>query len=99
LRNLGWTYIPAIEAPDGLLACLDSKEAKITRDYLGSEVVILFGGLNGTVTYFGVGLTPAGKEKEAEVTRMLASAKMIEVNGVLIPDVFELLRRTADFTK
>ena len=94
-KTLGWTYVPAVDAPLELLKCLDPKDAKIIRKFRGAETLMLFGGLNGSVHYNGVGLTPLGKEDEAEVMQMLASRKMIVVNGLILPDVFDLLRRTA----
>ena len=39
-----------------------------------AETLILFGGLDGRVFYRGAGLTPMGKEPEAKVGQMLASA-------------------------
>jgi hypothetical protein len=97
LKALGWTYVPCVEAPEELLDCFDddSGAARIRKKYRGAETIILFGGLNGTVDYIGVGLTPMGKEEEANVRLMLAGKKMIEVNGVMLPDVVGLLERTA----
>jgi hypothetical protein len=96
LKALGWQYVSAAEAPNELLKCLDSKEAKIIKKFRAGETLVLFGGLNGSIHYQGVGLTPLGKEKEAEVSTMLASAKLIEgANGELMPDVVELLKKTA----
>jgi hypothetical protein len=51
--------------------------------------------------YYGVGLTPAGREKEAEVGQMLASASAAFGVDLAVgqraecPDVVGLLRRTA----
>jgi hypothetical protein len=95
LKALGWTYVPAGEAPDELFACFDQEKSKITRKFKGSETVMLFGGLDGRVEYCGVGLTPAGKEKEAMVARMMAGRKYIEVNGELVADFRDLLAATA----
>jgi hypothetical protein len=75
LQELGWTYVPAQDAPLELLKCLDPKDAKIIRKFKGAETLMLFGGLDGSVHYNGVGLTPLGKEDEAEVMQMLASRK------------------------
>ena len=73
LRGLGWVYVPATLAPMELLDCFDPEKSKITKHYLGRETIILFGGLDGTVRYYGVGLTPEGREKEAAIGQMLAS--------------------------
>lgn len=93
LRALGWTYIPSTYAP--IQKCFDDNETKVIKKYRGCETIALLGGLDGTIQYMGIGLTPRGKEKEAEVSQMLAGEKMIEVNGVLMPDVIGLLERTA----
>jgi len=73
LQELGWVYVPATMAPMGLLDCFDPEKSKITKPYLGRETIILFGGLDGTVRYYGVGMTPAGREKEAAIGQVLAS--------------------------
>ena len=73
LRALGWVYVPATLAPMELLDCFDPEKSKITKSYLGRETIILFGGLDGTVRYYGVGMTPAGREKEAAIGQVLAS--------------------------
>jgi len=73
LRELGWVYVPATLAPMELLDCFDPEKSKITKPYLGRETIILFGGLDGTVRYYGVGMTPAGREKEAAIGQVLAS--------------------------
>lgn len=96
LTALGWIYVPMAEAPDDLLALFDDEETKVKGKYHGREFVALLGGLSGSVNYCGVGLTPMGKEAEAEVVRMLAGKKMIEVDGTLLPDVTGLLRKTAE---
>ena len=66
-------YVPAALAPLELLDCFDPEKSKITKSYLGRETIILFGGLDGTVRYYGVGMTPAGREKEAAIGQVLAS--------------------------
>jgi hypothetical protein len=73
IRELGWTYVPATAAPLALLECFDPEAAKITKKYDGRETLILFGGLDGTVRYYGVGMTPKGREKEAAIGQVLAS--------------------------
>ena len=60
-----------------LLQCIDPEQSKIIKKYRGRDVTILFGGLDGTVRYYGVGLTPLGKEPEAAVGRMMASRKSV----------------------
>jgi hypothetical protein len=97
LFDLGWVYVPATLAPVELLDCFDAEKSKITKPYLGRETIILFGGLDGTVRYYGVGMTPAGREKEAAIGQVLASTRpaleglpgLVEVSAVV-----ELLRKT-----
>ena len=97
LRELGWVYVPTALAPLELLDCFDPEKSKITKPYLGRETIILFGGLDGTVRYYGVGMTPAGREKEAAIGQVLASRTAMEegmpglVEGSAI---MELLRKT-----
>ena len=73
LREQGWVYVPASGAPMALLDCFDPEKSKITSTFLGRETIILFGGLAGTVRFYGVGMTPEGREKEAAIGQMLAS--------------------------
>ena len=96
LLALGYTYVPALEAPDALIDCLntDADDARdghvsrrIVRDFRGQEVIFLLGGLNGQIRYRGVGLTPGNgaRETEARVSTMLASAEMVDVREALSP--------------
>jgi hypothetical protein len=75
---LGYEVINWDAAPDSLRAVLPNraggkvkpwKDGTTTRD-----VVFLMGGLNGSVTYEGIGLVQEGAEPEAEISRVLASA-------------------------
>ncbi len=78
LAALGYDYIPWGDAPTALrgLFALDkaSQSTRITGDYLGRKIVYLIGGLNGTISYRGVGICELGKEKEARLGTLLASA-------------------------
>jgi len=97
LRELGWVYVPATLAPLELLDCFDPEKSKITKPYLGRETIILFGGLDGTVRYYGVGMTPAGREKEAAIGQVLASQTglMEGIPGLVeVSAIVELLRKT-----
>ena len=97
LRELGWVYVPATLAPMELLDCFDPEKSKITKPYLGRETIILFGGLDGTVRYYGVGMTPAGREKEAAIGQVLASQTglMEGIPGLVeVSAIVELLRKT-----
>jgi len=81
LWDLGYTYIPFINAPDELVNCLnddddDAREGvssiRICRNYCDCETLLLAGGLNGTIRFRGVGLCPHGMEPEARVAQMQA---------------------------
>lgn len=92
LAELGWTYIPAVSAPDDLLECWDEEKVKIKRAWKDGattrDVLLLEGGLNGQVQYSGIGLTLLGKEPEAEVTQMVASGRsgsLMEDESAMIP--------------
>jgi hypothetical protein len=94
LRTLGFTYVPYLEAPDELKSCFDLKNTKISADWKKQETIMLLGGLNGSVHFMGIGLTPLGKEKEARVTQMLASGiAFAEVDGEAIPELLAPLKR------
>jgi hypothetical protein len=75
-QALGWTYVPWADAPKELRATLkEGGEIALAVDnYEGHELLFLNGGLNGKLFYYGVALTPAGKESRARVKRMVASA-------------------------
>lgn len=73
LAQLGWTYVPAMEAPRDLQQCFECEPVPKCRRYQGCDTVLLFGGLNGTIQFKGTALTPLGREAEARVAQMLAS--------------------------
>ena len=96
LKALGYTYVPAISAPEKLLECMNNeaddardgiKSSRIVRDFQKQAVIFLLGGLDGQIRYRGVGLTPANgaREGEARVSTMLASAPMVDVQEALNP--------------
>lgn len=96
LQKLGWTYIPAGTegVPAAVAAGMQNNNGDIlVQDYAGQKCVALFGGLNGTVHYNGVGLCPLGKEPEAYVAQMLASGiALVDMGGMVIPDFTAPLR-------
>jgi hypothetical protein len=99
LAQLGYTYVPAISAPDALLDCYDTKQSKVTKNYAGHEVTALIGGLDSTIHYKGVGLTPLGKEPEAEVAQMLASgASIADMEDSLAWQIIEALKNSLKLT-
>ena len=81
-KALGWVYVPFTEAPDGLKECLkDGAYISVAKDYQDRKTLFLNGGLDGRVFYFGVALTPEGKETAARVGQILASAtELVDVS-------------------
>lgn len=73
MADLGWAYVPCGSAPARLQECFDDKKVRIRGKWGRRDVLLLIGGLNGRIHYQGVGLTPLGKEPEAQVTSMMAS--------------------------
>ena len=80
LAQLGWTYVPCVDAPPDLQECFVVAETKC-RSWRGHPTVLLFGGLNGQIQYKGTALTPVGKEAEARVAQMLASGAIFVEDG------------------
>jgi hypothetical protein len=75
-RALGWTYVPWAMASDELKGCLKpGGYIGLGSQYRGMETLFLNGGLNGKIFYYGVALTPAGKESRARVGRITASVE------------------------
>ena len=95
LVALGFTYVPVLVAPLGLLQCLNTEEddlrqknvcTRVCRDYLEQETFLLIGGLDGRIRYNGVALTPLGKEPAAHVSRMFASdVQLLDTDALLAP--------------
>jgi hypothetical protein len=93
LLALGWTYVAWADAEPGLLKCFDPEKTKVTSKFRGQDVVFLCGGLNGTVHYKGIGITPLGKEKEAFISQFLASGMALaEIEDALVPGVIQPFR-------
>lgn len=93
---LGYVYVPALTAPIALLECLNNEDddvrdgngcTRVCRDYLGQETLFLIGGLNGRITFNGLGLCPIGKEPGARIARMYASAtgQLLDTDTLLAP--------------
>lgn len=84
IRALGWVYVPYMQAPGDLLDCMkDGGYIGIERDYMGLPTLFLIGGLDGQIFYYGVALTPVGKEGAARVRRIEASAaELVDVAPV-----------------
>ena len=73
-KALGWTFVPYLTAPPDLKACLKTGGyVGMEKDYQGCDTLFMNGGLSGTIFYYGVALTPAGKESAARVGRIEAS--------------------------
>jgi hypothetical protein len=82
-KALGWCYVPHPDASQELLECLPSDGVlRIARKYLGRETLFLNGGLDGNIFYFGVALTPEGRESAARVSQILASnTELVDVSA------------------
>jgi hypothetical protein len=100
LRALGRVYVPYAEATPELQDCLNNardderdgdSSTRVCRKYRGQQTTLLIGGLNGTIHYSGVGLTPIGKEDAANVARMLAGARLVTAEAM--PEYLAPLRR------
>ena len=94
LLGMGYVYVPAKIAPLPLLQCVNSAEddarqqnnsTRIVRQFQNQKTILLVGGLNGSIRFSGVGLTPLGKEKPARVTKILASEPLPDVTAMLQP--------------
>lgn len=70
---LGLGYVPCVEAPQALMDCYDDAQARVTKRWGDSPVVLLKGGLgDGVVHWMGVGYVETPAEKEARVLTVLA---------------------------
>ena len=103
LLGMGYVYVPAKIAPLQLLQCVNSAEddarqqnnsTRIVRQFQNQKTILLVGGLNGSIRFSGVGLTPLGKEKPARVTKILASAPVPNLG--LASDVMAMLQPLHD---
>jgi hypothetical protein len=84
LKALGWVYVPCVDAPAELNACISLTDTKVSP-YRGLPTVLLFGGLNDALQFKGTGLTPLGKEAEARVVQMLAGgASEADIEAALL---------------
>ena len=73
-QALGWTYVPYAEAPADLQACLKpGGYMGLAKDWGQCATRYLNAGLAGRIFYYGVALTPRGKESAARVSRIEAS--------------------------
>lgn len=73
LKGSEWGYVPAVNAPEELLACYDLEKTRIVKPWGKLPVVLLKGGFDGTAHFYGVGLVRYGAEREAEVLQIMAS--------------------------
>lgn len=100
LISMGYIWVPYTEAPPELRACYDEDNAKIIDDFESQSLVFLLGGLNKTIHYMGIGLTPIGKEKEAFISQLLASGiSYVDIDGEMVPKELAPLLRTLGFLK
>lgn len=73
LLDLGYALIPFAAAPEKLRDCFNEKKCEVTGQWGRRDVLFMCGGVGGDSFYEGVGITPLGKEPEAEISLMLAS--------------------------
>jgi len=94
-QDLNYTYVPFMGAPEELAESFDAEKSRVKKPYRRKNTVALLGGLDGAVHFKGVGLTPLGKEPEAEIAQMLASgASFADVDDVLLAQLLGPLRAT-----
>ncbi len=91
LRDAGYLYVPATQAPVDLLQCWNKKKGMIDQDWRGKPVYMLCGGLDSWVHFGGLGMVDIPMEKEAEIVR-LAAGKGAE-GDVTAEDVAEPLEK------
>ena len=86
-KALGWVYVPYAEAPDDLKDCLkEGGYIGIERMYNGCDTLFLNGGLTGQIFFYGVALTPEGKETAARVGRIMAAKdQMVDISAAFDP--------------
>ncbi len=86
-KALGWVYVPYAEAPDDLLECLkEGGYIGIEKMYQGCDTLFLNGGLAGQIFFYGVALTPEGKETAARVGRIMAAKdQVVDISAALEP--------------
>lgn len=101
---LGYEVIDWESAPDSLRAVLPNRAgAKVKPWNDGTktrDVIFLLGGLNGEVTYEGIGLVQEGAEPSAEISRVLASASAEgeEIDGE-VRELIDAARQMLDAAK
>lgn len=71
--ELGLGYVPIEQAPDDLFECFDLKQRRIKSQWGKLPVVLMQGGINGSVHFRGVGMVRYGAEREAEIQTLLAT--------------------------
>ena len=81
LLELGWSYVPLLEAEDGLLESYDFKKNRMASrredgSFYGSwkkrDTLLLKGGLEGNVHFKGMGLVEYGAEPTADLVSLVA---------------------------
>ena len=86
-RDLGWVYVPYTEAPEDLKECLKEGDyIGIEKMYQGCDTLFLNGGLTGQIFFYGVALTPEGKETAARVGRIMAAKdQVVDISAAFEP--------------
>ncbi len=96
-RALGWVYVPYMEAPEDLKECLkDGGYIGIEKMYQGRDTLFLNGGLTGQIFFYGVALTPEGKETAARVGRIMAAKdQVVDISAAFEP-IMDFLKKVTD---
>ena len=68
----GWDALPWDQCPPDLRDCYSDADSAVTKKWRGRDVVLLLGGLDGTVFFSGIALVNYGAEPGAEIKRLLA---------------------------
>ncbi len=81
--RLGYGCASWARCSDELFQCWAHKElgGSIVKKYRERSVALMLGGVDGLVTFQGVGVVKAGAEKEAYIAQVLASRGMLKGDG------------------
>lgn len=96
IAELGLRYVACVDAPEDLLDTYDAKNGKMRRK---DGPVLLVGGLNGYIHFKGTGLTPLGKEAEAEIQQMLASGAALALDESGSSEMADFLAPLKNFSE
>jgi len=89
----GLSYIPVVEAPDTLISCFDTKKGMWSKPWKGNRLVMMMGGIDGSVNFQGTGLVQYGAEPAARIEQVLAEDKGLSAFSDGLNRLSELLDR------